>query len=213
MAFYSIINYNEWVEIVKRTYRSKLRAEQTEATRRRILDAARLLFARQGYQGATMEQLAEEAGVAIQTVYGAFGSKHNLAVAVINDVLANMGIPEMARQAGDIADAQEALRYAAHINRLIGERIVDLDSLLSNVDLHRIAQVDDRHRERSIAGVLAVVIAAPQRRQDLSDDEIRDTLLALTSKTLYRMLVQERGWSPETYERWLADLLILALLR
>lgn len=213
MAFYSIINYNEWVEIVKRTYRSKLRAEQTEATRRRILDAARLLFARQGYQGATMEQLAEEAGVAIQTVYGAFGSKHNLAVAVINDVLANMGIPEMARQAGDIADAQEALRYAAHINRLIGERIVDLDSLLSNVDLHRIAQVDDRHRERSIAGVLAVVIAAPQRRQDLSDDEIRDTFLALTSKTLYRMLVQERGWSPETYERWLADLLILALLR
>ena len=201
------------MEIVKRTYHSKLRAEQTEATRRRILDAARLLFARQGYQGATMEQLAEEAGVAIQTVYAAFGSKHNLAVAVINDVLANMGIPEMARQAGDIADAQEALRYAAHINRLIGERIVDLDSLLSNVDLHRITQVDDRHRERSIAGVLAVVIAAPQRRQDLSDDEIRDTLLALTSKTLYRMLVQERGWSPESYEHWLADLLILALLR
>ena len=213
MTFYLNIHYNGSVDNVKRTYRSKLRAEQTEATRRRILDAARLLFARHGYQGTTMDLLAEEAGVAIQTLYGAFGSKHNLVVALVSDVLAHMGIQEMARQAGEIADAEEALRFAAHINRLIGERMVDLDALLSDLNFRKIAQVSDRNREGNITGVLAVVTAAPQRRQDLSDDEIRDTLLALTSTTLYRMLVQERGWSPERYERWLANLLIAALLR
>ena len=103
IAFYSIIHYTDPMEPVKRTYRSTLRTEQTEVTRRRILDAARLLFARQGYQGATMDQLAEEAGVAIQTLYAAFGSKLKLAVAVIDEVLASIGIPEMARhQAGEI---------------------------------------------------------------------------------------------------------------
>lgn len=198
---------------VKRTYRSKLRAEQTETTRRRILDAARLMFARQGYQGATMDQLAEEAGVAIQTLYAAFGSKLNLAIAVIDEVLASIGIPEMARQAGEIGDAEQTLRYAAHVTRLVSERLIDLEGLISVANRHEIAHVSDRMRERNISGVLATVLDSPRRRQDLSNDEIRDVFLALASLTVYRMLVKEGGWTPERYEHWLGDLLITSLLR
>ena len=198
---------------VKRTYRSTLRAEQTETTRRRILDAARLMFARQGYQGATMDQLAEEAGVAIQTLYAAFGSKLNLAIAVIDEVLASIGIPEMARQAGEIGDAEQTLRYAAHVTRLVSERLVDLEGLISVANQHEIAHMSDRMRERNISGVLATVLDSPRRRQDLTNDETRDVFLALASLTVYRMLVKERGWAPERYEHWLGDLLITSLLR
>jgi AcrR family transcriptional regulator len=198
---------------VKREYRSSLRTEQAEATRRRILDAARRLFARQGYQGTTMDQLAVEADVAIQTLYAVFGSKLNLAAAVVHDVLANVGVPEMVRQAGMIVDAEQALRYAAHVNRLVGERLVDLDTLFSVVDARDLARASERSRERDVVGVLATVLGSPRRRQDLSDDEAHDTLVALTSKTLYRTLVLERGWAPERYESWLGDLLVAALLR
>ncbi len=157
--------------------------------------------------------MAEEANVAIQTLYAAFGSKLSLAAAVVDDALANIGVPELVRQAATIVDAEQALRYAAHVNRLVGERLVDLDSLLSVVDAHEIASVSDRSRERDVAGVLAAVLRSPRRRHDLSDDEARDTLVALTSKTLYRTLVVERGWTPERYERWLGELLVAALLR
>jgi hypothetical protein len=34
----------------------------------------------------------------------------------------------------------------------------------------------------------------------------------LTGKDVYRMLVRERGWSPEQYEEWLADRIVHSLL-
>lgn len=201
------------MDTVKRAYRSQLRAEQTVATRRRILEAAQLLFARQGYQGTTMEQLAEEAGVAIQTLYAAFGSKVNLAVAVVDEVLVSIGILELSRQAGAVDDAEQVLRIAAHINRLIGERLVDLEALISGANLQEIAQASTRKRKAGIAGALATVLGSPRRRPDLSDDEMGDALLALTSEALYRTLVKEQGWTPERYQQWLGDLLVAALLR
>lgn len=214
MAFHSILHYNDGMDAVKRPYRSKLRTEQTEATRRRILDAAQHLFARQGYQGTTMEQLAEEAGVAMQTLYAAFGSKVNLALAVINQVvLASLGLPEMAQQAGAMADAEQALREAAQVNRVVSERLVDLEALISGANLREIALEGTRRREESIAGVLATVLASARRRPELSDAEVRDTILALTSVAVYRTLVKERGWSPERYAQWLGDLLVAAVLR
>jgi hypothetical protein len=133
--------------------------------------------------------------------------------AVIDEVLASIGIPEMARQAGEIGDAEQTLRYAAHVTRLVSERLVDLEGLISVANRHEIAHVSDRMRERNISGVLATVLDSPRRRQDLSNDETRDVFLALASLTVYRMLVKERGWAPERYEHWLGDLLITSLLR
>lgn len=203
--------YSVCMGTVKRPYRSQVRTEQAEATRRRIVDAARRLFARQGYQGATMQQLAEEAGVATQTLYVAFGSKLNLAAAVIGDALSAAGIPELVRQSARIGDPEEALRYVAHVNRLVDERLVDLQDLLNVASLRETAQLSDQLRERDLAGVLAIVSNSPRRRE-VSEEDLRDTLLALTSPSLYQMLVKERGWSADRYERWLGDLLVKALL-
>src|SRR5690242_19451164 len=141
------MKYNQFMGQVKRIYRSKLRAEQTEATRRRIVDAARRLFAGQRYEGVTMEQLAEEAGVAIQTLYAAFGSKFNLAYAVVEEALSSAGVPELARTAAVITDAEEALRFAAHVNRVVDERLLDLDNILSANSMREVAQTSAHARE------------------------------------------------------------------
>ena len=207
------MKYNEFMGQVKRGYRSKLRAEQTEATRRRIIDAARRLFAGQRYEGVTMEQLAEEAGVAIQTLYAAFGSKFNLACAVVQEALGSAGVPEMAQTAAAMTDARETLRHVAHVNRVVDERLLGLDNILNAHSMREVAETSAQARERDLSEIAATIFATPQRRADLSREDVSDILVTLTAPLLYRMLVAERGWAPERYEQWLGDLLVSALLQ
>ena len=53
--------------VKSRTYRSSVREEQARRTRQAILDAARRLFAEQGYAATTIAQVAKAAGVAVDT--------------------------------------------------------------------------------------------------------------------------------------------------
>ena len=57
---------------------SSYRQEQAAATRDRIAEAARRLFADQGYGSTSIETIAAEAGVAVRTVYAAFGAKREI---------------------------------------------------------------------------------------------------------------------------------------
>src|ERR671933_2654168 len=61
-----------------RRYDATRRREQAAATRRRVLDAAQVLFERDGYAATTMAAIAAEAGVALKTVYVAFETKSGL---------------------------------------------------------------------------------------------------------------------------------------
>jgi AcrR family transcriptional regulator len=55
--------------------RSRVHAVRGQATRTRIVEAARPLFVRDGYLETMMNGIATAAGVAVQTLYLAFGSK------------------------------------------------------------------------------------------------------------------------------------------
>lgn len=48
-----------------------------------ILRAARTIFVRAGYKGASMDAIAEEAKVSKPTLYSHFGNKHELFIAVV----------------------------------------------------------------------------------------------------------------------------------
>ena len=68
-------------EFVK-TYRQ----EQAEATRVRIAEAARRLFAANGYGATSIDAIAKDAGVATRTIYSAFGTKRETPVADLRPV-------------------------------------------------------------------------------------------------------------------------------
>lgn len=55
--------------------RALARQSQKEATRQRVLAAARELFDTHGYQGATVRDIARHAGVAVGSVFTTFASK------------------------------------------------------------------------------------------------------------------------------------------
>lgn len=56
-------------------------------TRNRLIAAAREIFARQGYEGATIRAITRRVGVNVSAVTYHFGSKENLYFAVLHDVL------------------------------------------------------------------------------------------------------------------------------
>jgi AcrR family transcriptional regulator len=76
---------------IARPYSSDLRAQQADATRVRILDAAIRVMAR-GLASVSVPEVAREAGVSVPTVYRHFGTKDNLLAAVYPHVARRVGL-------------------------------------------------------------------------------------------------------------------------
>src|SRR5687768_5982220 len=92
---------------VKRSYSSARRKAQASETRRAILDAANELFVAHGYAATTIQAIAEEAGVAVQTVYAVFGNKRELLRQLIESSITGDDEPQ------PITERAEALAVAA----------------------------------------------------------------------------------------------------
>ncbi|MFD7167218.1 TetR/AcrR family transcriptional regulator [Streptomyces violascens] len=67
------------------------RRRDAGATRRRLLDAARDLFAERGYEGATVREIAERAGANQALLFRYFGSKQGL----LTEVVAQGGLEQL----------------------------------------------------------------------------------------------------------------------
>jgi len=61
-----------------------------EGKRKKILDAATRIFARKGFHGANISDIAHEAGVAHGTVYTYFGSKDDLLASIFHENLSEL---------------------------------------------------------------------------------------------------------------------------
>lgn len=64
-----------------------MRQAQKEATRRKVLDAARALFETRGYEETTVRSIAVEAGVSVGSVFTSFASKREILSQVMEDRL------------------------------------------------------------------------------------------------------------------------------
>src|SRR5438132_1401537 len=112
----------------KRTYNTALRREQAQVTHRRILDAARRLFVARGYAYVTMRDVADEAGVAVQTVHAVFGTKLGLAQGIVETALADVDpqLLGLIRQADMTQDVAVTLRAVATMARRVQEHFADI---------------------------------------------------------------------------------------
>jgi len=203
----------------RRPYNGALRREQAEMTRGRILDAARRLLKSGTYSSVTMEDIAMEAGVAYQTVYGVFGTKLRLAQGLID-----IGFPHVADalklfdQLGPADDPELGLRLNAHVSRLIYELCADLLRFMrESGDPDLLARYRDREEQRLMGmiqyGVPAQLDRSGRLRTGISPSEAVAVIWALSGPDQYSQLVFERGWTPTRYEEWLGDALINTLLQ
>jgi AcrR family transcriptional regulator len=65
-----------------------LRDEQKALTRRRLIDAAESVFARNGFHGASVEKIAHEAGATTGALYSNFANKEDLFLALFEERIA-----------------------------------------------------------------------------------------------------------------------------
>ena len=92
------------------------RGERALVTRRRMLAVARNLFVDQGYAATTVDEIAAQAGVAVQTVYYTFRTKGSLLREVVDAAAAggDQASPTMERAwARDMLSANTAQRVVA----------------------------------------------------------------------------------------------------
>ena len=207
----------------KRRYHSPQRQQQAELTRRKILDAARRLFATQGYAATTLPAIAREAGVSPPTVTAVFGTKARLLSDLINlMVRGDTESPPLVHRPWWQAmlaepDPQRQLTLHATNVRHIHERSADVAEIVRGAAtadpeiaamLHQLA--DGRLRDaRMVAQSLAEKQALAPK---VTVERAADLLWALCSHDLYRMLVVEQHWPPQDYEQlagWVAHPLCL----
>ena len=199
-------------ESPSRTYRQ----QQAQATKDRIVAAARVLMAERGWASTTVDAIAAEAGVAPQTVYAAFGSKLAIVEGMRRTMLRESKIPELLAEAATESDFSRRLELWAKSIRQQMETSYDV------ISIHRQAA---RSNPRFAAEYRKVLDNRSRVFTEFIHDlraglapgvdegTATDLLWALANEELYRELVEERGWPPERYERWLAQTLIDQLLR
>jgi len=199
---------------VKRRYDATRRRQAAARTRTAILDAARELFTERGYTATPMTAIAERAGVALDTVYASVGRKPELARLLIETAISgtDQAIPAEQRdyvravQAAPDAETKIAL-YAAAITAIAPRLAVVLAIIQQAAHTEPdLAALWDQIAERRAANMrrfVADLAAVTPLRLDLGD--AADIVWATNAAELYQLLVGQRGWSPQRYERFLTD--------
>jgi TetR/AcrR family transcriptional regulator of autoinduction and epiphytic fitness len=208
--------------VVKRRYDSSRRHEQARQTRRAILAAAAKLFVSPGYAATPLTAIAAEAGVAVQTVYGVFGSKRQLLSELVDVTVAGddepVAMPDRPFAAEIRALAQpraKLTRYAQHLMQTHARQtdvmIALAGAATADPDAAEIwqKQIDDRRRGMSMFA--AELIATGMLRPEHDVTSVADILWLAMDFRNYDWLVRQCGWPTQRFEQWYVDTVMAAL--
>jgi len=196
-----------------RVKRPDKRAERARLTREKVVEAARELFVAQGYGATNLQEVADRAGVAVQTIYFVFRNKRTLFKDVVDTAIAGDAEPvatmdrEWFRAA--CAEPTAAGQLRAHVrgtSEILG-RVAPIMSLISAAtatDPEIAAQWPDGPDPRyTVQHAAAEALAGkPDARPGVSVEMAADLLFGLLSPELYLIFVRDRDWSPDAWEEW-----------
>jgi AcrR family transcriptional regulator len=204
-----------------RPYRSPLRAEQAQDTRRRIRDAADALFLERGYTDVSMDHIAKAAGVARQTVFSAYASKANVLKEVIDVRLAGDDAPlalaerPQAQRMLSATDPVEAIRHAAHLIVDVALRVAPMwpaaQAASTDPEIADLLGTYNEVRHDGVGQLVDVIARLGALRRGRSRAKARDAVFLLTDPSTVDHALR-LGWSPAEMERWYVDCLTALLL-
>lgn len=186
-----------------------------------MLESAHRVFVEQGYGGATITAIAAAAGVSAETVYAAFRNKRTVLTEVIQraargdeptPILEQPGARSVAAE----PDPREKLRiFATDISGRVA-RVAPLTGVLGAAaaeepELEELRSAMHERRRDNMRRFARMLEETGMLRTDV--ESATETIWALASPELYGLLSGPGGWTPERYERWLADSLAALLLR
>jgi AcrR family transcriptional regulator len=198
-----------------RAYRSPLRAEKAAETRQQIITAAGEVFSERGYAGATMAQVAERAGVSVESVHG-LGTKPALLILAFKQTYAGasgwrtiLDEPDLLRIMSTEDNDEAIVGYAEFITAANG-RSHGIWPAVRTAALSepRVAeQIEELIALKKQDFLMGAAWYAERGIIDAAADPavVAPYLYLLTSQETYDQLVQDWGYAPETYAIWLAE--------
>jgi AcrR family transcriptional regulator len=202
--------------VLRRHYTSPLRSQQAEQTRERVLAAAVRLFAETGWVKTTLPAVAEQAGVAVETIYKGWGSKKALLaaamdVAIVGDAAT---VPLLEREPyRRLLDAPPAQRLAGGV-ALMAEvasgpvtRVwaAMKEAAAADADVAGTCSEYEQRRRQSLGEWLSAVYGHPVEEATL------DSLWVQSSHEVFTKLTAERGWTVQQWRDWFTARVIDAL--
>jgi len=203
---------------------SRPRSERARENRRRMLDTARELFVEEGYPATTMERIAAQAGVAVQTLYYTFRTKAQLLCEVMEATAAGEPDPAPVTQRPWTAEAMttrsahRALALSLEHGTDIFERAAPLWPALwaaSTLDPYVAEywqQVATKRRD-GMGRLVARLAEIGALRDDIDQQRATDLMFVLVSHDTFRGLVQHAEWTLPAYKTWLFTTLTQQLIR
>ncbi|MBS1673595.1 MAG: TetR/AcrR family transcriptional regulator [Actinobacteria bacterium] len=188
------------------------RQQQAEATKVRIAESARELFATDGYGATSMEAIATQAGVATRTVYAAFGAKREILNLICERWLEQADARGLAQDVLARADAISRLRGAAHWLTVLYSTDFDVARILDSAvdeDAETRALLQGKLRGRN--HVMDQLITSARDELSIPLADARAIFRALGATGVYGELVQTAGWTPQRFETWLGNALVTEL--
>ena len=129
------------------------RERMAQQTRGEILAAARRLFAERGYAATSINDIAQEADVAVQTIYARLGSKRGMLIALIDLIDQEAGVEQLAEHVHTAPTPPKALSAGVRLTRVFQERCGDIIGALFSAAgaepalADAVAEGQRRHRE------------------------------------------------------------------
>jgi AcrR family transcriptional regulator len=194
------------------------RERMAQQTRGEILTAARRLFAERGYAATSINDIAQEADVAVQTIYARLGSKRGMLVALIDLIDEEAGVEQLVEHVQSASTSPKALSAGVHLTRVFQERCGDIIGALFSAAgaepelADAVNEGQRRHREGARITIDRILHLDGLR--DHEHSERAQALLALsTSHEAWRELTQSYKLDWDEAEAWLTTALARALLK
>jgi AcrR family transcriptional regulator len=176
-----------------------------------------------GYAATTIESISDRADVPPATVYRLFQSKLGILKAVLDVSIAGddaaVAVPERPRVQELFATADPRAQLAGFVEftRDINARAGSVYQILvsaaaADVDAAALLEEITRQRHEGQRQIAKSLARNGVLKPHLRARDAEDLIHALMSPEVYRLLVVDRGWSPERYADWLSGTLISQLL-
>jgi AcrR family transcriptional regulator len=161
------------------------RSARKAETRARLLAAAASVYARSGFSGATLDEVAAQAGLTKGAVYGHFGSKENLLLALMEEHLAGQVAEQIALFDRDRTTWERPL---AGSDRWMGRLQEEPEAFRLFVELWIHAQRDERLRKRLAGGLDTLRVTFARFAADSAADAGLESAAAATEQFANVML-------------------------
>jgi AcrR family transcriptional regulator len=194
------------------------RRERSRLTRRRVVDAATRLFVDHGYVATTIENVAEHAGVAVQTVYYVFGTKRNLLGAVLDASIAGDVEPIPVLERVWAEELREGQDVTAAVQRLVDESVSILARTTPVYEVVRRAAADPevaalledtrKRRRADQRALIGIVLQSGRPETALDADAAADVFYGLINEEVFQLLVGDCGWSVARFRSWATSLML-----